>query len=71
MTRCECGKEAEPGRTECFRCRISGVGFSFRGSAQHSRSGWNRTAREWKEQNFGTSDDRELAKRGIERADPS
>ena len=28
---CECGKVAEPGKEECFRCRISTIGFGFRG----------------------------------------
>jgi hypothetical protein len=28
---CRCGKEAEPGRDECFRCRVASVGFTFRG----------------------------------------
>jgi hypothetical protein len=66
----ECGvKPAEAGRSTCFRCRVAGVGFNFKGSAQPGRTGWNRTANEWRLENFGTSDERELAKRGIERAD--
>ena len=65
----ECGlKEAEDGRSLCFRCRVAGVGFNFRGSVQPGRPGWNRTANEYRLENFGTSDERELAKRGIERA---
>ncbi len=28
---CACGKEAEPGKDECFRCRVASVGFGFRG----------------------------------------
>ena len=64
---CDCGKPAEDGRTTCFRCRVSSVGFGFKGSAREGRSNWNKTAREWKEENFGTADDRELAKRGIVR----
>jgi hypothetical protein len=65
---CDCGKEAEPGRDTCFRCRVAGVGFTFKGSAMIGRKGWNRTANEWKQEHLGTTDDRELAKRGIERA---
>jgi len=26
-----CEKDAEPGREECFRCRVATVGFGFRG----------------------------------------
>jgi hypothetical protein len=28
---CRCGKKTEAGRDECFRCRVSSVGFTFRG----------------------------------------
>jgi hypothetical protein len=28
---CSCGKDAEPGKEECFRCRIATVGYSWRG----------------------------------------
>ncbi len=28
---CACGKETEPGKDECFRCRVASVGFGFRG----------------------------------------
>lgn len=52
----------------CFRHRIAGTTFGFRGSAREGRKGWNQTASEWKTENFGTSNDRELAARGIERA---
>ena len=64
-----CGAEHDrEGRSECFKCHVQGIRFDFRGSAMPGRKGWNRTANEWKMENFGTSDDRELAKRGIERA---
>ena len=52
----------------CFRHRIAGTTFGFRGSAQEGRAGWNRTAGEWRQENFGTSNEKELAARGIERA---
>ena len=52
----------------CFRHRVSGVGFAFAGSAQKGRAGWNRTANEWRMEHLGTADEKELAKRGIERA---
>lgn len=51
----------------CFRHRIAGVGFGFRGGAVPGRSGWNRTTREHMEEHFGTANDKELGKRGIER----
>lgn len=68
---CSCGRGnfVEPGRDECYRCRVMGVSFGFRGSVRHGRGDWNRTAREWKLEYLGTDNDRELAARGIERAD--
>lgn len=66
---CGCGKRPiQEGHDECFGCRVKTVGFGFRGSASHGRAGWNKTANDWRRENFGTSDERELAKRGIERA---
>ena len=66
----DCGvKPVQEGRDTCFHCRVSGVGFGFRGSAKPGRQGWNTTANEWKMENFGTTSDKELAARGIERAD--
>jgi|TARA_R110000764_G_scaffold11470_5_gene34415 hypothetical protein len=52
----------------CFRHRIAGTTFGFRGSAREGRAGWNMTANDWKTENFGTSNDKELAARGIERS---
>jgi hypothetical protein len=57
------------GRDLCFRCHVQGIRFAFKGSAVPGRTGWNRTANEWKQEHFGTTSDKELAKRGIERAD--
>jgi len=66
---CECGKPAEPGRDECFRCRVSGVSFAFRGGALVGRSGWHKTRAEHHQQQFGMTE-KELAKRpNIERAE--
>ena len=28
---CACGRDVEPGREECFRCRVLSVGYVFRG----------------------------------------
>ena len=64
-----CGTEHDAiHRQECFRCHVRGVSFGFKGSVMPGRQGWNRTASEWKREHLGTDDDRELAKRGIERA---
>jgi hypothetical protein len=63
-----CSTEHDRDGELCFRCHIRGIRFSFSGSAVKGRKGWNRTANEWKLEHFGTSDDKELAKRGIERA---
>jgi len=52
----------------CFRHRVGGTGFTFRGSAREGRNGWNETANDWRLENFGTSNEKELAARGIERA---
>ena len=67
---CDCGREAEEGTDTCFRCRIRSVRFGFQGGALVGRSGWNRTREEHMLEHLGTTDDRELAKRGIERAKP-
>jgi hypothetical protein len=65
-----CGADHDrDGRDLCFRCHVSGIRFAFKGSVMPGRKGWNRTAREYREENFGTSSEHELAKRGIERAD--
>ena len=61
-----CRNSAEDGKDECFRHRVASVGFGLRAPAV--QGDFHRTPREWKEEHFGTSDDRELAKRGIERA---
>ena len=63
-----CGNFAESGKDECFKHRVASVGFTLKGSAMNGSSNWNRTASEWKREHLGTDDDRELAKRGIERA---
>lgn len=68
MRVCDCGREHDRDANECFKCHVSGIRFAFRGSAMPGRKGWNTTADEWRLKNFGTSDERELAKRGIERA---
>lgn len=61
-----CGNVAETGKDECFRHRVASVGFALRSPAV--AGDFHRTASEWKKEHLGSSDDRELAKRGIERA---
>jgi len=65
----DCGaKDAQEGRTTCFRCRVSGVGFAFRGGAVIGRGGWNMTKGDWLREHMGTDSEKQLAKReGIER----
>ena len=67
----QCGSEHSRDADLCFRCHVKGIRFGFKGSAMPGRKGWNRTANDWKLENFGTTSDKELAARGIERADPS
>lgn len=64
---CDCGKPAEADSDLCFRCRVATVGFGFKGGALVGRGGWNRSRAEWMNEHLGTTDERELAKRGIER----
>lgn len=68
---CACGKQVERGRDECFRCRVSGIGFAFRGGAREGRGSWHGTKGEWLRRNLGTDNERELARRtDIERVEP-
>lgn len=60
---CRCGKPVEPGRDECFRCRVSTVGFAFQGGALNGHSGFHRTKGEWLREHLGTDNERELARR--------
>ena len=51
---CQCGKDVEPGRGECFRCRVSTVGFSFAGGGGYGRSNFTeRTNAEWLNEHVG------------------
>jgi hypothetical protein len=51
--RCRCGKDAEPGREECFRCRVSSVGFAFVGGGGYGRDAFQRTNTEFLNENVG------------------
>jgi hypothetical protein len=63
-----CAKTAEDDSDICFRHRVMGVSIKLQGSAQTGSGMWNKTKNDWMLDNFGTTDDRELGKRGIERA---
>jgi len=52
----------------CFTHRVKGIGLHMRGAALQGSNGWNRSKNDYMLEHFGTSDDRELGKRGIERA---
>ena len=56
----------EDGGDTCFNCRVSSVGFGFSGGAVQGRNGWNTSKKDWMLEHLGTTDDRELGKRGIE-----
>lgn len=66
---CACGKTAETGRDECFRCRVSSVGFTWRGGAFEGRNGFNHmTKTEFLKRHLHADSEKELAKRpGVER----
>lgn len=60
---CACGKKAEPGRDECFRCRVSSVGFTFNGGAFQGRAGFNHmTKNEFLQEHLGVDSEKELAR---------
>ncbi len=64
-----CGSEHDAThRQQCFRCHVKGISFGFKGGAIPGRSGWNMTQGDYMREHFGTTDDRELGRKGIERA---
>ena len=70
MTKCACGKPTEPGRDECFLCRVSTVGFTFNGGALQGRAGFKAmTKGEFLKEHLRVDSEKELAKRtDVERA---
>ena len=73
MTECGthgCSNPPEEDSDICFRHRVMGVGVHLKGPALTSggSDAWNKSKNEHMLENFGTTDDRELGKRGIERA---
>lgn len=61
-----CPKLAYYPHDECYRHRIMSVGIGLKAPA--TQGNWHQTANDWKQENFGTTSDRDLADRGIERA---
>ena len=59
---CACGKQAEPDSDTCFLCRVSSVGYSWRGGAIVGRSGFHKTHREHLQEHYGVDSGKELAK---------
>lgn len=61
---CACGKRlTEAGRETCFHCRVSSIGFRFRGGAIHGRDAFHYTQREFLKEHTGMEFGKELAKR--------
>lgn len=70
MTTCACGKTAEAGSDECFRCRVASVGFTLRGGAFVGSGNFHKTKGEFLREHMRVDSEKELAKRpGIERFD--
>ena len=67
----DCGeKPAQEGRSVCFHCRVSSIGYNWRGGAVVGRKGWNTSKSQWLSEHMGTGSEKELAKRkDVERAD--
>ncbi len=72
MSQCSaagCSNEAHPKKNgECYKHAVAGIGITFHGGVRPGRTSWNRSKTEWMMEHLGTTDDRELGKRGIERA---
>jgi len=64
----ECGREHDRDGEQCFKCHCKGIRFGFSGPVRAGKADWNRTASDYKLENWGTADDKKLAERGIVRA---
>jgi hypothetical protein len=54
MATCQCGKDAEPGKVECFRCRVGSVSFRFVGGGGYGRASFvGRTNQEFLNEHVG------------------
>ena len=63
----DCSKPAHFPHEECYRHRLLSVGFSLKSPA--TVGNFHRTTNDYKLEHFGTTSDKELAARGIERVD--
>lgn len=70
MIPCACGKTAEAGRDQCFRCRVSSIGFTFNGGALQGRAGFKAMTRgDFLREHLRVDSEKELARRpNVERA---
>lgn len=51
---CQCGKDAEPGKEECFRCRVSSVTYRYIGGGGYGRASFvGRTNQEFLNEHVG------------------
>lgn len=62
----DCARFVESGSDECFHHRVKSVGFALHGPA--NVGDFHKTRNDHMREHFGTTDDRELGRRGIERA---
>lgn len=59
----DCGaKPAQEGHSTCFRCRVLGVGFSFRGGAVVGRNGFHTTKQDWLREHLSVDSEKQLLK---------
>ena len=62
---CACGKEAEPGKDECFRCRVASVSFRYIGGGGYGRASFvGRTNQEFLNEHVG-----DVRREGVEKVD--
>jgi hypothetical protein len=72
VNQCACGKPIEPGRDECFRCRVSTVGYTWRGGAREGHGSFHRTRTDYLRAVMRVDSEKELAKNpNVSRYDPS
>jgi len=66
-----CGvKSAEQGREECFRCRVSSVGFAFAGGGGYGREAFSRgTNTEWLNEHVGFDHREQIRSEAVTRKD--
>lgn len=62
-----CEKQRDGEHDVCFRHRVMSVGVKWNGGARLGRRSWNQSKKDFMLENFGTTSEKELAARGIER----